>query len=299
MTSGDTGLGSVGRNPSGGNLPSDMPGGAADFFSRFGGASSLAGATAGGAGRTAQQNPVFLGWKHDARMQSSIPGLATSQQVPQVKKVPDEQPADNVKGHIYNWSKERLMDFKHKAISNGMVNPEAGIGELSQVWSGLVDQASNFYSQDKKVTPMGVLDKYSSGALSGGNLKMEERKIKARQTSIDRIAPESARSMLANSMMESLGREPTDSEFKTFLSKVRQAETKNPTVSSQDMMLDPRTGQTRPADPADQRQVTQEGLDHGAWTEQYTEDVNPEEQATYQAAGYYFPMLMQAVGAPV
>lgn len=165
--------------------------------------------------------------------------------------------------------------------------------DAQKLWASVVDQAGDSYSlAGKKVTPFALIQLRGKYAVNG---KTPDKITTS--TNIDEMDPASARLMFEKTAQDALGRAPTKSEVDDFIAKAQTIAKANPvtTVTRQSVGFDGK---------ADTENSTSTTTGQGAAAAQsqlaaMDQAKQSEDYAAYQAAGNYFPMLFQALQAPV
>jgi hypothetical protein len=169
--------------------------------------------------------------------------------------------ADAAKGDFYNWKPKKQDDFLAKLKVSGLVQEDAGPLEASKIWMALVDEASNYGSQGKEVSPFDLLSRYVKASGNAGawkksadgrfevNVMTGERRYVGPQFStvtnqrVDLTDPASARAIAEKMFQDLMGRNPGKGEIASFASALTQAEQSNPLQETVTTQYDMKTGE--------------------------------------------------------
>lgn len=197
------------------------------------------------------------------------------------------------KDELMSWLTDEAKVAEIKAAAN-----KAGIAvetydDVAKLWNSVVAQAASSYSiTNKKVTPWSIIQ--LRGKYVGADGKMKDRVTTS--TNIDEMDPATARLMFEKTAMNQLGRAPTKQEVDDFIAKAQTIALKNPAVTTTrqklgfDGNVESQTSRTVGGGQAVADQSEIAAMDQARQSEDY---------ASYQAAGNYFPMLFEALSAPV
>jgi len=191
---------------------------------------------------------------------------------------------------FYQMSPSQISKLGQKLAAAGQMDPNA-VGDpaaTEQAYSGILSQLAKMTASGNYVTFDDYLGTYLKQI--GANKPASYTNTSSQVSLTD---PHSARQMLIQTLQNSLGRNPTASEFQAFLSSVHAAERDNPTVTKSTYKLNSRGTYDM------SNQTTSGGVDPSAYTADYGTSHNQHEHAAYSAATTYFDALRQAVGAVV
>jgi len=191
---------------------------------------------------------------------------------------------------FYQMSPSEMTKLGQKLAAAGQLNPQA-VGDptaTEQAYTGILSQLAKMTAAGNYVT----FDDYLSTYLKN-TAATRPSSYTNTSSQVNITDPHAARQMLINTLQNSLGRDPTASEFQAFLSSVHAAERANPTVTKTTYKLN-KVGNYDVSN-----QTTSGGVDPSAYTADYGSTHNQHEHAAYQAATSYFDALRQAVGAVV
>jgi hypothetical protein len=205
-----------------------------------------------------------------------------------------ERPFEQIenKDTLMAWLSDESKVAQIKDAANKAGLAVSTYDDISKLWTNVVSQAASSFSLGgSKVTPWALIQLRGKYAVNGA---MPDKVTTS--TSIDEMDPATARLMFEKTVSDQLGRAPTKAEVDDFIAKAQTIAQQNPavTTTTQKIGFDGNvTGQTsRTTGGAqtvnDQAQVA--SMDQAKQSEDY---------AAYQAAGNYFPMLFQALQAPV
>jgi hypothetical protein len=191
---------------------------------------------------------------------------------------------------FYQMSPQAINKLGQKLAAAGQLDPNA-VGDpaaTEQAYSGVLSQLAKMTAASNYVT----FDDYLATYLKQINANKPASYTNT-STQTNLTDPQSARQMLINSLQNSLGRDPTASEYQAFLSSVHAAERANPTVTKSTYKLNSRGTYDM------SNQTSSGGVDPSAFSADYGSTHNQHEHAAYQSATTYFDALRQAVGAVV
>jgi hypothetical protein len=189
-----------------------------------------------------------------------------------------KQEAEN---DFYNWDQKKQADFVSTGILSGMLKLGDGPLEGAKLWKKLVDEAANYGSAGKKVTPFDLMASYVQAAGGAGawknagvweiNTVTGERRYtgpgtylgngKAQQTDtrVDLTDPDTAKAVATKLFQDLMGRDPGAGELTNFASALHTAEQSNPVVQTTTTQYDMDTGQPLSSSTQSSGGVTAEG----------------------------------------
>jgi hypothetical protein len=204
---------------------------------------------------------------------------------------------DNIidKNHLMAWLADegRFNDIKARA-------QQAGIGvesyeDVAKLWQSVLDQAASTYSlTGKKVTPWALM------SLRGKQMVKGKPQAKTGvSTTIEEMDPAEARLLFEKAAQEHLGRAATKAEIDDFIAKAQTIAKANPLVQNwrQEVGFDGEAVE-------DSVEVTSkrggaEAVNAQAQVAAMDMAKQDEEYGAYQAAGFYGPLLFEALQSPV
>lgn len=219
---------------------------------------------------------------------------------------------DEALGDFFEWSDRKQNDFISQGVLGGLLQLGDGPMEGMQLWSKLVDMAELYGKTGKKVSPFDLLRRYvkASGGTDGRwaregdweiNTVTGERRYVGPQfkttssTDVDYTDPDTARAIATKLFQDMMGRDPRAGEIGRFAQALSAAEEANPVVTTTTTEFDMTTGEA-----IDQSNTQEGGVSaEGRALIGENQIKNDKEYGAYQAAGFYGPLLEQAVyGAP-
>lgn len=199
------------------------------------------------------------------------------------------------KEELLSWLSDDAKVNEIKAAAQKAGLNVQSYDDVAKLWGSVVDQAASTYSLGgKKVTPWALIQ--LRGKHVGPDGRMQDRVTVS--TNIDEMAPETARKMFETTAQQALGRAPTKAEIDDFIAKAQTIAHDNPGVTTTHQKVgfdgnvekDTQVSHTVGGGQAVTDKAEMAALDQARQSEDY---------ASYQAAGNYFPMLFQALQAPV
>lgn len=215
-------------------------------------------------------------------------------------------------GDFFEWSDKKQNDFVSQGVIGGLLQLGDGPLEGVQLWSKLVDMAELYGKAGKKVSPLDLLRRYvkAAGGADGrwvreGDFEINtvtgERRYVGPQfkttssTDVDYTDPDTARAIATKLFQDMMGRDPRAGELGRFAQALHAAEESSPVVTTTTTEFDPVTGEAIAQDSTREGGLGAEG--RALIGENQIK--NTKEYGAYQAAGFYGPLLEQAVyGAP-
>lgn len=238
-----------------------------------------------------QDPPVWVGDKTVIRRGANKP-LPGGGRVP-AGHTATTLPLSQAKQYVYGMDPAELNKMTERAWYLGYTEVSApnDVMGFIDLWQKAVEDAAVFQAQGKQLSPMQVLEYGATGnvktraerAVAGGVQTQKSRHI-------DITDPVSAKAMIRQAFQTAIGRDPTDAEVRTLAGSLTAAEKANPKVSVTSANFDASGAQTSPT-----TTTSSGGLDPSAFVQQQVED-DPEAKE-FQAAGTYFPALMQLMGS--
>lgn len=209
---------------------------------------------------------------------------------------------------FYHWDDQQVSKFRNALEVAGINVSKMDRQHLASRWAGLVRTSEKYTAAGKHISPWDVLNGniraakkggYSgvgggaggggSGG-SGGSLAGLPKEITKTSSAINYTDPNTARSIVNQTMQQMLGRNPTNAEIKKFTDALHSYEKSNPQVSKQ--QIDTATGMVV-ADKSVNKQITQAGAAQMA----QDETMKKKEYGSYQAATTYFNALRSMVNS--
>lgn len=207
----------------------------------------------------------------------------------------------------YNWTDKQRADFRAKALVAGLLKTGDGDIEAGGLWKNLVDQAANYGSQGKAVSPTDLLAGYVKANSGGtpwvkqGNFEInsitgEKRYIGPQfrtttATNINLTDPATARAVATSMFQQLLGRDPGQNEIQAYASALAQSEIQDPSKSTTTTQYDMTTG-----DPTNTSSVSTGGMTDAGRQQLAMDEIKKKpEYATTQAATTYANALEAAV----
>jgi|GEM_PF-5378804 len=304
----------------------------ADDFARLLQEAALgaAGAATGGASGSGSSKPEPLVFFRSGRSRQQMvrgpgapspfkPSWARPQGPAQVKsgvlkpvKDPDDvRPLSQALGEFYSWSDDERAEWGRYLVEIGFIDEEdrSDYGTLLKAWSEVVQEGANFTAAGRKADPWAVArilagTDNDGGGPGGGQTRAGRergftgvRSATSTNTQVDLTDGATAKALVNQTLSKFLGRNASDDEIRAFTATLNDAERANPITAkttTTDTFADGVQTESKSS-------TEQSGGLSSAGRAQTLEDraVNLPEYASYQAAGYYAPLLFQAIGAPV
>lgn len=208
-----------------------------------------------------------------------------------VGSVDDIQSVDDMIGWLAD--PQKVEQIKAVALKAGLA--VQSYDDIAKLWGSVVQQAATTYSKtSQKVTPWALIAMRGKYAGPGG--QMQDKVTTS--TQIDELDPAQARQMLESTATQMLGRAPTTHELDDFIAKAQMIAKSNPAVTTTrskvgfDGQVQVGTDQTTTKGglPVVKAQAEVAAADQAKQSDDY---------GAFQAAGTYFPLLFQALSAPV
>lgn len=165
----------------------------------------------------------------------------------------------------FTWGQKKQGDFISQGILSGLLHLGDGPLEGSKLWKKLVDEAAQYGSVGKKVTPFDLLAIYRNQSGGGNSWTQQgvwevntvtgERRYKgpgkylgngqALQTDsrVDLTDPDTAKAVATKVFQDMMGRDPGAGELGSFASALHSAEQNSPVVQNTTTQYDMETGQ--------------------------------------------------------
>ena len=263
---------------------------------------SIGGGTAGsGSAYYAEPNdpkdpPVWVG-----SIFGSAPRLGANKPLPGGGRLPGRQvteheatmPLSQAELYVRNLDADTLQKMTEKAWYWGYdkVSAPDDIMGFIALWQDAVNEAAAFQAAGKRLSPMQVLELGATGnvknradrAFAGGMQTQKSRKIQLTD-------PVSAKALIRQAFQTAFGRDPTDAEVRTLAGSLTAAEKAHPQVTVDQASFDAAGNPT-----GTPTETVSGGIDPGAFLQEQVQD-DPEAKE-FQAAGTYFPALMQLMGS--
>lgn len=134
-----------------------------------------------------------------------------------------------VAGSYYSWDNSQKDKFVTQLALAGYDVENMRDAQLAQLWGGYVQQAGQYYSNGKKLTPWDMLAKDRRQREAYMNTPRSETTT---STSTDLSTFEDARAIMYEVARSLLGRAPTKTESKQIQSVLNSYEKANPTVTT-------------------------------------------------------------------
>lgn len=134
-----------------------------------------------------------------------------------------------VAGSYYTWDNGQKNKFVTQLALAGYDVENMRDAQLAQLWGGYVQQAAQYYSNGKKLTPWDMLAKDRQQREAYMNTPRSETTT---STSTDLSTFEDARAIMYEVAKSLLGRAPTKAESKQIQSVLNSYEKANPTVTT-------------------------------------------------------------------
>lgn len=202
-------------------------------------------------------------------------------------------PLSQAKQYVYSMDPAEVNKLTERAwyLGYDKVSAPNDVMGFIALWQDAVDSAALFQANGKHLSPMQVLE---YGATGNAKTRAERAQVGGVQTQKKRTVqitdPESARAMIRQAFKTAIGRDPTDSEIRTLAGSLTAAEKKHPQVSVTSASFDAAGNQTGATNQTDSG-----GIDPSAFIQNQLEQDPAAKE--FQAAGTYFPALMQLMGS--
>lgn len=225
----------------------------------------------------------------------------------------------------YRLTPAEKRAFARELEKLGLVEPGGYTdADLREFWEGVVtDLAYERAATGKNPSPSEYLrlnaKLYGTGQEGAGEPFDPVRKSSSTQTSTSRdvatrlTQKQTARVYLTEEFQRELGRDPSRKEMRAFFSALRRAEKARPTVSEGTQTVSdssvmrtkgPKAGKqagdthTEASSSSNSSSTTREGLDPGAFTQNYVDDQFDAEADARRTATNYYNVLLGMTGAP-
>lgn len=231
--------------------------------------------------------PVYWGQWNDVDPDTGDPVLGRKG----IESIQDRTvPATDALMEFDRWNQAKVQAFIREAVRSGLLPKDADYFQAKTLWQRLVQEAVDKTAAGQKMTPWDVM------SFAGGNPDAAKsgkpRTITRTESRVDLTDPDTARSLVHDVLSDRLGRRANQEEVDDFVSALHSYEKANPTVSTTTSRYG-REGRFKGSETVSQGGATSQGA------QQVIQDEVEEtpEYASYQAAGIYFPLLEQALGA--
>lgn len=184
---------------------------------------------------------------------------------------------------FYSWDQQKLSQFRNQLQLAGYSSGTMNRLQLASAWNDLSKESDAYAAAGKKISPYDILNTDAASGNVGPKTKTTTSSI------VNYTDPNTARSIVNQSMAALMGRNPTNQEIKQFTDALHSYEAKNPQVSQQ--TVDTNTGQITDSKTVDKR-INQPGM------QQMAEDQikSTKEYGSVQAATTYMDALRKMVG---
>lgn len=197
---------------------------------------------------------------------------------------------------FWGWSDAQQKALAKKAWYLGLIASPDDIEGAFQAWKYAVGRAGDYAQAGRQMDPSDAMDLLAAGSPAA----QQQRDVNGRagqtvtqkQRQINLTDPVQARSLIEQAFQQSMGRDPTDAEYRTLLASLHSQQQANPTVTQTTQKYD-NQGNPLP----DSTSTTSGGIDPSAFVQQAAQ--NDPEAAQYQAGTFYFNTLMKALSSPV
>lgn len=210
----------------------------------------------------------------------------------------------------FNWTDKQRSDFRAKAMLGGLLKQGDGDLEASALWVKLVDQASLYGAQNKKVGPMDLLTGYVKSNSAGGgwikdpnnndfqiNAMTGQRRYvgpqfkTTTQTNVDLTDPATARALATSIFQQLLGRDPGQNEIAAYAAALQQSEAADPSRATTVTQYDNKGNAIAT------NTMTSGGMDDAAKAQLAQDQIKKtKEYGATQAATTYMDAISKAVG---
>lgn len=215
----------------------------------------------------------------------------TGKRTQNVSTLDDIQSSDDLMAWLADPAK--VEEIKSAALKSGLA--VQSYDDISKLWGSVVTQAAaTFTKTGQKVTPWALIA--MRGKYAGPDGRMQDKVTTS--TQIDEMDPATARKMFEQTATQMLGRTATNAEIDDFIAKAQTIAKANPSIITSrsktgfDGLVEQGTTQTttKGGGQAVTDQAEMAAQDMAKQSDDY---------GAYQAAGTYFPLLFQALSAPV
>lgn len=199
------------------------------------------------------------------------------------------------KDELLSWLADPAKVDEIKRVANQAGLKVESYDDISKLWQSVVAMAASTYSRtSKKVTPWALIA--MRGKYAGPDGKMQDKVTTS--TQIDEMDPAEARGLFEQTATNMLGRTPSQAELDDFIAKAQMIARDNPAIS---------TTRTKVGFDGETEQGTSQTVTKGgaqvvnAKAQVAASDMakQSEDYGAFQAAGTYFPLLFDALSAPV
>jgi hypothetical protein len=181
------------------------------------------------------------------------------------------------------------LKIRQEMVDAGLIPPDADPTKAMEAWNGLVQLSVDAYAHNRNVSPFQYLDMWKASAQNAANTPTT---WVSHETTTTRRNPKDLQAAYQNVAQDALGRRATGSEAASAAGVVGAQAAANPETSTTTSTENSRTHQRT------SHTVSNAGMGADAINEALLHQAmqNPEYGA-YQAAGHYFPLLVNALSA--
>lgn len=212
----------------------------------------------------------------------------------------------------HRMSKSEQRAFAKKLEEAGVIEPgDYNYASLAELWKEAVDEAADITRVTKRpVTPQGYLklqrDLSPAAEPTGGPSRSRSTDTStSTDSNVNLSNRSSARAAITDVFRQELGRDPSRKEAKVFFKALNAAERGRPATSSQTNTQtqtsrnngNPDNSKSSSNQSSSSSSTSREGLDRGAFTQNYVDDrFDGEQDSRMAATGYYDALLGLAGG---
>lgn len=189
----------------------------------------------------------------------------------------------------YNNHTQAYQDIRQKMIEGGMMSKNGTILDALDVWKTMVGLSVSTTQHGGEMSPLDYLNRFWKDGVASGAGGPKTTTADSRQTQYSR--EQDVAGVYQNIAQQELGRRASDSEVAGAYSSVHAAQAAAPSISHQVQVVDAQGNSTTTGTGTD-------ALGAQGINEMLTQQaMGSSDYGAYQAAGHYFPALLQALGA--
>jgi hypothetical protein len=193
-------------------------------------------------------------------------------------------------GHWMDMSTEDRMTFAKAAEKAGVWKASQGADALFQAWGKAVGWAGKYNNlhQDDKSKWLSPFEAVTNMQIAGMADDGRSHDGFSTEATVQQFSPGQLQQQAKQILQQELGRNPTDSEMKSYTAAVNAAARANPQQVTQQQTLNPDGSQSTD-------RVVNGGVDPNAIIQDMASGT--QESDAYKSAAVYLPALQQAIGA--
>lgn len=232
--------------------------------------------------------PVFWGYENDVDPVTGDPVLGRAGVE---SMAPFSVKYSDAMGEFDRWNQAKIRNFIESAVKAGLLPKDADYFQAKQLWQALVNESRDRTAQGDRMSPWDVLSFIGgdSRLKPDGEKKGKPKDVTTVDTNVVLTDPTAARGAVHDMLSGLLGRRATEQELDDYVTTLRSFERNHPDTQTTTTHYNAKGVRTS------SNTVTKQGADPTTMMEDKVRGTD--EYASYQAAGVYFPLLLQALGA--